>query len=119
MNMDARIVAAEGIYNATSSGVLFPWETLDDKSREHMGIMADGALTALKMSGYAITKLPDPSDQLWDEGDEALFASTSGTPVRVTWSKQVVYDTCWLHPSEARSDAAALLAAANVAEAES
>lgn len=37
--------------------------------------------------------------------------------VRVTWSRQVVYDNGWMAANEAQSLAAALLAAANAAEA--
>ena len=73
----------------------------------------------LEAAGYAIVALPPPAKDLWDESDVALFHAESCTPIRLHWSGQVIYGSDWLNPSEARSDAAALLAAADLAEQES
>lgn len=54
MNMDARIIAAQGICTASPSAKLFPWDQLDDAGKERWGLLADGALTALRMAGYVL-----------------------------------------------------------------
>lgn len=90
---------------------------VDQDPTEWWLTLAKGILTALKTAQIAVVELPEPSSQTYDESDVALFTSESGSPIRVRWCKQVIYGSDWLTPSEARSDAAALLAAADAAEA--
>ena len=116
-------------------GIEWGWGASDDRLRQfvaehnmrhHPSGAGDGPATlatavvaALRAAGYSIVALPPPAKDLWDESDVALFQAESCTPIRVHWSGQVIYGSDWLNPSEARSDAAALLAAADLAEQES
>lgn len=63
-----------------------------------------------------LVKLPEPLVVHRDENDMFAFRNDTCCDVRVTWSRQIVYDDSWMSISEARSLAAALLAAAAAAE---
>lgn len=78
---------------------------------EHAAYIFD----ALKAARIAVVELPEPDESIYD-GDRFAFHNETHCDVRVTFSNAVVYDQDWHNPSEARSLAAALLAAAEAAE---
>lgn len=79
-----------------------------------MDAAAAAAVQALKAAGYAVVKLPESSHT--DDSDTVFWGDS--IPVRVRWSNDIVVDnSVWIRSGEARSLAAALLAAADAAEA--
>jgi len=81
--------------------------------------MAHGALEGLKYAGYAVVELPKQC-KIPDEWTGCLgaWSTTSAVEPVSAWPKRYVVtpDDTWLSIEDARSLAAALLAAADVAE---
>ena len=75
----------------------------------------EAILAALKAAEIELVELPESGAEVRHEGDLFAFPNETHCDVRVTWSRQVVYDNDWMAASEAQSLAAALLAAANAA----
>ena len=82
-------------------------ETRQPESAEDNGC---AILDSIKAARMAVVELPEPDESIYD-GDRFAFHNETHCDVRVTFSNAVVYDQDWHNPSEARSLAAALLAA--------
>ena len=84
-------------------------ETRNPESAEDNGC---AILAALKAARIAVVELPEPAESIHD-GDRVAFPNETHCDVRVTATNAIVYDRDWINdPSEARSLAAAFLAAA-------
>ncbi|WP_169619254.1 hypothetical protein [Mycolicibacterium peregrinum] len=129
---EARDKVAEAICGTTSAGRLFPWAAQRESEREQWRRMADAAVAAhlveLGQGGYVVVALPEPDGPL---------GSVSGEPRGMAWRRDtnpgerggiatvalqdcgdlLAHISCLRTADDARWAAAALLAAAEKAEA--
>ncbi|MFV8173762.1 hypothetical protein [Mycolicibacterium peregrinum] len=120
---DARERVAEAICSTTSAGKLFPWSESTEHEREPWRRMADAAIAAhlveVGQGGYVVVALPEPVEGEWrirEVGNVALLLDACGVPTSGVRITNIGFDLT-VHRNEARSLAAALLAAADAAEA--